>query len=525
MKRLIVCMDGTWNRKDQREDGIPTPTNVAKVYNIVETSTDDGIEQMRYYHSGAGTENDIVEKIAGGAVGADIDRHIRNAYRWLSSHYEKGDQIYLFGFSRGAFSARSLAGMIYRCGLLKKRGNTQEDEDRLWRDVKRVYSECYRRERRVKFSDLLYHEESIIETEDGSIEAIPIRFVGVWDTVGALGVPDRMAIANLLDNPSNYAYHDMSLQPNIITARHALAIDEMRSSFSPLLWRYEEDGDTLAKRDIKELWFAGVHADVGGGYPHSGLSDIALKWMLDEAKKCGLRLQEDRLSYIRPNPSAILHDSIEGLFKMMTSTPRNIPAITPDNIDIEIHSSVIERQKKPPLYETDYKDTVILKNMGDSSPERHIFAYNPWNYTGIYLEKGVEYLFEARGKWLDGKYIFTPDGKSDNIKLRREIAYTIGTLSGMVEGIYKKITKNHQGDFYLSRRYEEYPWFALIGVIADGGNPLPDGTPPKHTSFLIGKSRIFKPEKSGYLYAFANDAWWFYDNNHGAVKLKVTRAR
>ncbi len=525
MKRLIVCMDGTWNKKDQREDGIPVPTNVAIVYNTVKGLADDGIEQQRYYHSGAGTEKNIVDKITGGAVGADIDRHIRNAYRWLSSHYEKGDEIYLFGFSRGAYSARSLAGMIYRCGLLKKRSDTQEDEDRLWRDVKRVYNECYREERKVKFSDLLYHEESVIETGGETVEAIPIRFIGVWDTVGALGVPDRMAIANLLDDPSEYSYHDMKLESNVETARHALALDEMRSSFSPVLWRDIEDNKHVDKRDVKEIWFAGVHSDIGGGYPQSELSDIALKWMIDEASRCGLEFETDRLSQIKPNPTGIIHDSRTGLFKILPYTPRNTPPVTKESIDSGIHSSVIDRQERPPLYESKYRDTVILREMGDTSPDMHIFAYNPWNYTGIYLEKGVEYIFEASGKWLDNKYIFTPDGKCSNMKLSGRVAYSFGTVSGMFEGVYKSITKNKQGDFYFSRRYEEYPWFSLIGVIADGGNPLPDGTPPKHTSFLIGKYRLFTPESSGYLYAFANDAWGFYGNNHGAVKLRITRAK
>ena len=524
MKRLVVCMDGTWNKKEQREGGVPVPTNVAIVYNLLKSKADDGTEQLRYYHSGAGTENNIIDKISGGAIGADIGRHIRNAYRWLSSHYEKGDEIYLFGFSRGAYSARSLAGMIYRCGLLKKRSDSQEDEDRLWKDVKRVYNECYCKSRKVKFSDLTYHEESVIETGGKKIEVIPIRFIGVWDTVGALGVPDRMAIANFFDDPSKYSFHDMRLEPNVTTARHALALDEMRSSFSPVLWKYE-DNKTLDNRDLKELWFAGVHSDTGGGYPQTGLSDIALKWMTDEVSKCGLEFDTDRFSLIRPDPAGILHESRAGLFKILPYTPRNTPKITKDNIDCEIHSSVIARQERPPLYESGYRETVILDKMGDISPDIYIFAYNPWNFTGIYLEKGVEYKLEAFGKWLDDKYIFTPDGECENMKLKGKAGYVFGTVSGMIEKIYKSITKNRQGDFYFSRRYEEYPWFSLIGVIADGGNPLPDGTPPKHTSFQIGKYRLFKPEKSGYLYAFANDAWGFYSNNHGAVKLRVTRMR
>ena len=521
MKRLIVCMDGTWNKKNQRENGIPTPTNVAKIYNILKPISKDGIKQRKYYHSGAGTENSIVEKIAGGAVGADIDRHIRNAYRWLSAHYQEGDEIYLFGFSRGAYSARSLAGMIYKCGLLKQKSNSPKDKDQLWIDVKRVYNECYRKQKKLKFSDLLYHKESIIHTPNGTIEAIPIKFIGVWDSVGALGVPDRMAMANLLDKPSNYSFHDMSLHPNIITARHALALDEMRSSFSPVLWKYTENKELLKDRDIQEIWFAGVHADIGGGYAQSGLSDIALEWMIKEAQKCGLEIQQERISHIHPDPAGVLHDSIDGLFKLMTSTPRNIPAVTEDNK--EIHPSVIARQKNPPLYEDNYKETIILKKKNETSLPRYIFAYNPWNYTGVYLQEGVEYLFEASGKWLNGDDIFTPDGKSENIKLLSKAKYAFGSLSGAIEGLYKHITKNKHGDFNFSKRYEEYPWFSLVGVVADGGNPMPDGTPPKHTSFLIGTKRVFKPKKSGYLYAFANDAWGFYNNNHGAIKLRVTR--
>ena len=197
-------------------------------------------------------------------------RRILDAYRWLITRYRPDDRIALFGFSRGAYTVRSLAGLIGRCGLLDP-----EDLEgaALEKRMEHLYWKGYR-ERTPGWSDglrFLY---------DPANEDIPIRFVGVWDTVGALGVPDNLGFLR----PGEVAkrtFHDLDLDPRIPTARHAVALDELRGPFFPSLW----NADSAPDQSIRQVWFAGSHMDVGGGHVERGLADVTLAWMLDEVRE------------------------------------------------------------------------------------------------------------------------------------------------------------------------------------------------------------------------------------------------
>ncbi len=516
MRNLIVCADGTWNTPDQKENDIPVPTNVVKIFNCVAKSDKDGREQLKYYHPGVGTDGRWWEKLAGGSVGVGLGKNIRSAYKWLCEHYRPGDRIYLFGFSRGAYTVRSLAGMVGKCGLLDLDGL---DSDELWSRVKRAYDMGYRKRKSKDewAKGWKFHPEESIKCGDGEKRSyIPIFFIGVWDTVGALGIPNNLAVLNLLDNIKKYSFHDTKLGCNVVYARHAVAIDEKRASFSPTLWSGVKNGNR-----VKQLWFPGVHSNVGGGYIDTGLSDIALKWMVDEAAATGLMFREEMVKQIKPYTLGIIYDSMSGIFKHLRASPRSIPAVVKKNVGKVLHESAIERQKTPPIEEPHYHDTKILKK-GESA-EMKIYAMEPWNETGIYLEEGKEYKFEATGQWMDRNIKCGPEGADDGKFYIEEIFHMAGTLWGKIEEAYKKITKNEAADFIGSRREEKIPWFALVGSIANGGNPKKDGTPAPHETFKIGKKCKHRPKKSGYLFAYANDAWNFYGNNRGSVTLKVTR--
>jgi hypothetical protein len=517
MKNLAVCADGTWNTPDQKEDDIPVPTNVVRLFNALEEN--DG--QLRYYHPGVGTDGTWWEKLAGGTVGVGLDKNIKSAYKWLCEHYVKGDRIYLFGFSRGAYTVRSLAGFIGRCGLLDLSG--LEDEE-IWRRVGIAFDRGYRRKKPLqKWGEgaerWKFHPTSLFECakrgKKEPVDAIPIHFVGVWDTVGALGIPNNFAILNLLDNVKKYAFHDTKLGKNVVYARHAVALDERRASFSPTLW-----SNAKKRKRVKQLWFPGVHANVGGGYPDTGLSDIALKWMIDEASKAGLAFRETMVGQIAPNPRGILYDSRKGIFRHLRAEPRSIPAVVEGNVGEKLHGSSLTRQATPPIEEGAYHPTRFLKK-GESLTLR-VYAMEPWNDTGIYLEAGKRYRFEAEGQWMDRDVKCGPDGTGDGKFHAWEIAHMAGTLWGKIEELYKKVTKNEQADFVGSKRVEKYPWFCLVGAIANGGNPKKDGTPAPHETFRIGSGCTRTPKKSGYLYPFANDAWNFYADNRGSVRLTVT---
>ncbi|WP_456382196.1 DUF2235 domain-containing protein [Hydrogenimonas sp.] len=520
MRNLVVCADGTWNTPDQKEHDIPVPTNVVRLFNALE----EGEKQLRYYHPGVGSDGTWWEKIAGGTVGAGLDKNIKSAYRWLCEHYGKGDRIYLFGFSRGAYTVRSLAGFIGKCGLLDLSGL---DDEELWRRIDAAFEKGYRKGKSLKkwaedADRWRFHPLSKITCngKNGAeeIEAIPIHFIGVWDTVGALGIPNNFAILNLLDHVGKYAFHDTRLGKNVVHARHAVALDERRASFSPTLW------SGVGKREhVKQLWFPGVHANVGGGYPDTGLSDIALKWMIDEAAEAQLIFKPRMIDQIAPNPRGILYDSLKGIFKHLRATPRSMPAVVEKNVGRSLHSSAIERQRKPPIEEGTYHPTRFLEK--GESVRLNVYAMDPWNATGIFLEEGATYRFEAEGQWMDRNIKCGPEGTDDGKFYVEEIAHLAGSLLGGLERFYKKITKNEQADFIGTKREEKYPWFSLVGAVANGGNPKKDGTPAPHETFRIGRKCKHSPKKSGYLYAYANDAWNFYDNNRGSVRLKIERVK
>ena len=517
MRNLIVCCDGTWNTPDQEHDGVPVPTNVVRFYNAVPegqvTFTDRTVgAQLKYYHSGVGAEGNWWEKLVGGGVGIGLGKNVLSAYRWLGANYQADDRIFLLGFSRGAFTARSLGGMISTCGLLNLQGLSDKD---VWSRVSTAYDKGYRKKEKFP-SQADWAGDWAFNGTGTADKKVRVRFVGVWDTVGALGIPNDLAILNLVDQPNKYSFHDTSLSPLVDSARHAVAMDEKRASFTPTLWT-----GIPAGRDVKQVWFPGVHSDVGGGYPEIGLSNGALLWMMQEAEGQGLVLNEVMRGQIKADPRDVLHDSCTGLFSMLPTQPRSVPMVDPASA-ASLHPSVLDRQTNPPISQAPYR--VSTRLAVGQSVERAIFAINPWNETGIYLEAGAVYELSATGEWMDGSIVCGPDGAKDGKFQPGEIAHLAGTLLGKVEKLYQYVTGNKSADFKGTRRSEDYPWFMLVGAVANGGEPTIDGTPEPHQLFRIGTGcQMDSLTKSGYLYCFANDAWNFYGNNRGSVRLTVRR--
>lgn len=327
MKRLILCCDGTWNKADQVSNGQPCPTNVVKLaYRL--SKRDGGTHQIVFYDQGVGTGN-AVDRLSGGAFGNGLDDNIFDAYRFLVANYEAGDEIHLFGFSRGAFTARSIAGMIRKCGIIKRTSIDQyAPAMKLYRDA-RTHPDAALA---VRFRA----EHSCTGTEP-----VKIRFIGVWDTVGALGIPLR-GLRGLTRR--DYVFHDTELSGIVQTARHALAIDEHRAPFAPTLWLEKPKPN----QTVEQVWFAGVHSDVGGGYPETQLSDIALEWMLAEAKAAGLAFDSEVLTQrpLSPRPTGTLHDSKTGLYRL---TPGNDRPIGVGGTQ-RVHESALARWDADPKY-------------------------------------------------------------------------------------------------------------------------------------------------------------------------------
>ncbi|HIJ79511.1 MAG: DUF2235 domain-containing protein [Desulfobulbaceae bacterium] len=513
MKRLVVCCDGTWNNPEQEDNGIASPTNVVKIYNALADQGADGVRQLKYYHPGVGGEDTgLLDSIMGGAIGMGITRHICSAYHWLGSNYEENDEIYLFGFSRGAFTARSLGGMLSR-GLLDLR---HVSPDHSWPRVKKAYEQGYR----IEKATLDSWAESGWEFFNQRGKT-PIHFIGVWDTVGALGVPDDLEIFNFFDDKEKWQFHDTSLGDNVKHARHAMAMDEVRSCFSVTRW-----ANAARHADALELWFPGVHSDVGGGYADCALANGALQWMMEESARFGLVFRDGIEATIKADPLGVLHNSYRGAFAKLRSRPRNIIAMIPENHHC-FHASAIKRQQISPVEHPAYHPTRILE-VGESATI-DVFADTRWNKTHVYLPQGHQFTFSATGKWQDSKDSCDWKGtENDELTVGDVIRATFSFL-GKFENIFRKLTKNQSTDFLGTKRVEQLKWFTLVGAITNDvgvNNAVEnDGSavPHQYVSLAAHETEPLQINSPGYLYAFANDVWSLYGNNRGSVQLSIKR--
>lgn len=268
-RRLVLLFDGTWNRPEDT-------TNVWRMKMLLRQTP----KQIIYYDKGVGTKKG--QEIAGGAFGKGLSRKVLEGYLWLIEHYEDrnesengcADEIYILGFSRGAYTARSLVGLLSIAGLLRQDGATRiRDAFELSRVPDLHENHHIARSFRRQFSRL-----------------VDVKFLGVWDTVGALGVPRIGGLPSFLSKGDlDNAEHKVKELPSIVLhARHALAIDEKREIFQPTLWQNCNSAQTMEQR-----WFVGAHANIGGGYDRDGLFLRPLQWMQDEMAKCGLHFRKN----------------------------------------------------------------------------------------------------------------------------------------------------------------------------------------------------------------------------------------
>jgi uncharacterized protein (DUF2235 family) len=306
-RRLVVCLDGTWNK---RESG----TNVYHLANLVQEGKvdDDTRQQLVYYDEGVGTG--VLDNVTGGAFGIGLSANVREAYDWLVEKYRDGerhghaDEIYIFGFSRGAFTARSLTGLISRCGLLH-RGAPMPPEQ-LWVGYRQLGTAHEAQGERPPFRRLRELKQAPWATTAPALRPlvplkdlnaterllfrwsrrVPVHCLAVFDTVGALGV-DALAIPWLQERRA--AFHDTQLSEIVVNAFQALAIDEHRASFAHIPWtRPTSDpsppDQTAQGGQIEQRWFAGAHANIGGGDDDNPLAQLPLMWFVGRCQALGL---------------------------------------------------------------------------------------------------------------------------------------------------------------------------------------------------------------------------------------------
>lgn len=257
-RRLVVCCDGVWGRTPQDSPFNPYRTNVANLHEGIARADSNGVQQIPFYDPGRG-----------GSRQSGLSRSILECYQFLIKNYEPGDEIFLFGFSRGAYTARSLASLVGLAGILRRR------------HIERA-AQAYGlyRDRRVGPRDLAAKDFR----KKYSWPEVTIRFIGVWDTAGALGIPwSGIPLADRFNRRSSF--HDIRLGSHVEAAFQALAIDETRRPFQPCLW---EQRPGAVGQTLEQVWFSGGHKDVGGGYRDSGASKPPLRWMVDRAGRSGL---------------------------------------------------------------------------------------------------------------------------------------------------------------------------------------------------------------------------------------------
>jgi len=259
-RKLAVLFDGTWNTIKDR-------TNVVRLAELIATGSDGGEQPKPFYDPGVGVH--ALDRLSGGMFGFGLSKNIRDGYRWLAGNFRPGDELFLFGFSRGAYTARSLAGLIRKCGILRiaDKGLIQQAYD-LYRD-----------------KDIHPDNPEATAFRASFAQETRIRFIGVWDTVGRLGIP----ATGVPFSRDFYQWHDTELSKIVDYAYHALAIDEHRKDFAPALWTLRKPQNI----DVEQRWFIGAHSNVGGGYRNDPLPNLALAWLQQKAKAAGLVFKAD----------------------------------------------------------------------------------------------------------------------------------------------------------------------------------------------------------------------------------------
>ena len=389
-KNIVICSDGTGNTAIKGRG-----TNVFKLFEAVDLNGHRTnahlVPQIAFYDDGVGTENFKPLRLLTGAAGAGLGRNVRQLYSQLSRVYDEGDRIFLFGFSRGAFTVRTLAGMINTCGLVD--GTRIETSQKLRRAVRDAYC-AYR----AGYDSVITKAFRTLARRPGrklAIEAlrasykvhhpVPIAFMGVWDTVDAVGLP-----FGLSDFVNTFIYQfkfpTQNLSRCVDYACQALSIDEPRVAFKPVLWDETPD-DTCPEREapadaaskgprLDQVWFAGVHSNVGGGYPKQGMSLVALEWMLYKARACSLRLNDEDLRLFSAHASVDdkLYDPRAGFGLFYRWSPRNIEALCCKNkVSPQIHVTVAERlahgTDEYALGNLPRDSQVVITEIGDASAD------------------------------------------------------------------------------------------------------------------------------------------------------------
>jgi len=330
MLRNIVLLDGTWNSEASKTNVLKLSREAAVLRKLI-LDRHDGVEQRVEYFTGVGTDGPLLERLLGGAIGLGLKQIVQNAYDWLVDNYESDQELYIFGFSRGAYAARALAGLIGASGIQRRKDPGLFDIS--WENYRARKDARKERRAEARGSRLRLRTPAFEKAhERGEIHSNNrVEFLGVWDTVGSYGVPAGIGLAPLARYVSLalLGFQDTKFGDHIAHGVHAIGVDERRRPFTPTFWTIDKGEPQPA--NVEQTWFAGVHCNVGGGYADAGLSDLALAWMIARARaltKLGFDISAAKVA-LRPDIDGEVYDSAKG-WVVDQLFPRSRPMFSPD---------------------------------------------------------------------------------------------------------------------------------------------------------------------------------------------------
>ncbi|WP_316366526.1 DUF2235 domain-containing protein [Candidatus Thiodiazotropha sp. CDECU1] len=480
-RKLVLCSDGTGNSGSKARG-----TNVWRFYKAIDT--DPTLDQLTFYQDGVGTQNFKLFRLLGGAFGFGLKANILEMYHFLVHNYRPGDHIYLLGFSRGAFTVRALAYMVTVCGVVKAHGDPDETQARIdgamkrylqWRKEIRKFdkpeksSPALRQAEKLTLEQLVraYRELShkpfteVVEAQEKEpAKGIPdddlayrpvIRFIGVWDSVDAIGLPID-ELTEFLDWLFKFRFYSYDRYPIAGCNYHALSLDDERHTFHPLMW---DESLRVSGQKIEQVWFSGVHSNVGGGYAKDEMAYVSLDWMMQKAQDCGLKLLKSARTEAseQANVTGKIYDSRAGLASYYRYKPRQVDEIcTEANTPVLVHESVFDRIKQ---VTEDYAPVVFGKHYSV------VTTGKPHPIDGLPDERVKAQSLAAKDVWW-----------------RRVVYFLLLTAT--------------IGTFLSLRRFGAMPL-----PLSEGWRGVFEGIPASLSEYLGGF-----PEK--WLYAFSG-RWWF----------------
>ncbi|RUM94970.1 MAG: hypothetical protein DSZ28_00425 [Thiothrix sp.] len=439
-KNIVLFSDGTNNQGGSGYD-----TNVWRLHNMLDTHDNNKEKgkpkQIAFYDDGVGTHKSAPLKLAGLLCGWGLSQNVRDLYVYLASHYEAGDAIYLFGFSRGSFTVRMLANLIDYASLPDDPDSTLSPKQLM--HLAKQALKSYKRHIKSQKGDYLPPTLPASDTTIKMLNKVDIRCMGVWDTVNSTGLPINALRKFILP----WWVQDSSIEhlPQCVkTGFHALAIDEARESFSPTLWNEKE----LTKDQyVEQVWFSGVHSNLGGGYPKDSMAQVSLEWMTDRLMLLP-KLEQQRknvsfesgvlrfnvkrnMLYAEANVNGKLYDSRSGLNAFYRYQPRDISRLCMDASGQKIsliHHSVFQRIDNATSFyapfnirefrvvdnhvqlphEVEQHVVNTKDNAGDDSRADILHSVNSrvllyWVFIGLSITTAILPFFQMSTFWIDGK--------------------------------------------------------------------------------------------------------------------------